>query len=120
MNYIINPVWFYWVNVVDTLVLILIVLFCLTVVSCVISGVFTLTTLEYGADDEDHNAAKRIFKRCFVVAVVVAVAIILIPTKNTLLEMQIARYATYENAEITLDAIKSAVDYIVDAMKSVK
>lgn len=120
MNYIINPMWFYWVNVVDTLVVILIVLFILTVVFCVISGVFTLTTLEYGADDEDHKAAKRIFKRCFIAAVIVGIAVILIPTKNTLIEMQIARYATYENAEITIDAIKSAVDYIVDAMKSVK
>lgn len=120
MNYIINPMWFYWVNVVDTLVVILIVLFVLIVVSCVISGVFTLTTLEYGADDEDHKAAKRIFKKCFIMAAFLAVAIILIPTKNTLIEMQIARYATHENAEITIDAIKSAVDYIVDAMKSVK
>lgn len=120
MNYIINPMWFYWVNVVDTLVAALIVLSILTAVFCVISGVFTLTTLEYGADDEDHKAAKRIFKWCIVTAVIAAIAVILIPTKNTLLEMQIARYATYENAEITIDAIKSAVDYIVDAMKSVK
>ena len=120
MNYIINPMWFYWVNVVDTLVVILIVLFILAVVACVISGVFTLTTLEYGADDEDHKTAKRIFKKCIVVAVIAATAVILIPTKSTLIEMQIARYATHENAEITIDAIKSAVDYIVDAMKSVK
>jgi Na+-driven multidrug efflux pump len=112
--------WFYWVNVVDTLVVILIVLLNLAVVACVISGIIAFTTLEYGDDDEDHKAAKRIFKRCFITAVVVAIAVILIPTKNTLIEMQIARYATYENAEITIDAIKSAVDYIVDAMKSVK
>lgn len=120
MNYIINPMWFYWVNVVDTLNLILIVLFSLSLVSCVVSGVITFTTLEYGADDEDHKTAKRIFKKCFIVTAVVAVAMILIPTKTTLLEMQIARYATYENAEITVDAIKGAVDYIVDAIKSVK
>jgi Na+-driven multidrug efflux pump len=111
--------WFYWVNVVDTLVVILIVLFILAVIACVISGIFVFTTLEYGTDDEDHKAAKRLFKRCFIAAVVVAIAVILIPTKNTLIEMQIARYATYENAEITIDTIKSAVDYIVDAMKSV-
>lgn len=120
MNYIINPMWFYWVNVVDTLVLFLVVLFALILVSCIASGILAFTTLEYGADDEEHKTAKRIFKRCFIAAAVVAVVIILIPTKNTLLEMQIARYATYENAEITIDAIKSAVDYIVDAMKSVK
>ena len=120
MNYIINPMWFYWANVVDTLVVILIALLILAVVACVISGVLTFTTLEYGADDEDHKAAKRIFKKCLAVAVIAAVAVILIPTKNTLIEMQIARYATRENAEITIDAIKSAVDYIVEAMKSVK
>lgn len=120
MNYIINPMWFYWVNVADTLVVILAVLFVFAMVSCVITGIFTITTLMYGADDEDHKAAKRIFKRCFIAAAVSAVAVILIPTKNTLIEMQIARYATYENVEITIDTIKSAADYIVDAMKSVK
>lgn len=120
MNYIINPMWFYWVNVVNTLVVIFIVLLILAAGACVISGVITLVTLDYGPDDEVHEAAKSIFKIGLAVAVVAAVAVILIPTKNTLIEMQIARYATHENVEITIDTIKSAVDYIVDAMKTVK
>ena len=37
-----------------------------------------------------------------------------------MIEMQIARYATYENAEWTVDAIKNAVDYVVQAVKSLK
>jgi len=70
VNYIINPMWFYW----------------LSVVSCV-----------------------RVF-----------VGVIFIPSRNTMLEMQIARYATYENAEWTVETIKSAVDYIVQAIGSLK
>ena len=39
------------------------------------------------------------------------------PSEKRLIEMQIARFATVENAEWALDAIKSATDYIVSAIK---
>ena len=42
---------------------------------------------------------------------------VFIPPRETLIEMQIARFTTVENAEWALDAIKSATDYIVSAIK---
>ena len=32
----------------------------------------------------------------------------------------VAKYATYENAGLTVDALKSAVDYVVQAIQSLK
>ena len=43
-----------------------------------------------------------------------------VPSKEALIEMQVARFATYENAEWTLDTVKAAVDYIVESIKSVR
>jgi hypothetical protein len=44
----------------------------------------------------------------------------LLPSDDTLIEMMIAKQATYDNAQWTLETLKSAVDYIVNAIKSVK
>lgn len=120
MNYIINPAWFYWVNVADTLKTVSIVLFIISAVSLIISGVMVLANKDFGEEDNDYKTAKRFFKLCCVVLVAVGLIVVFIPDKKTLVEMQIARYATYENAEITIDAIKGAVDYIVEAMKQLK
>ena len=45
---------------------------------------------------------------------------IFVPSKSTMIEMMIAKYATYENADWTVESLKSVVDYIVEAFKAVK
>lgn len=51
------------------------------------------------------------------VAAILFITYVFIPPRETLIEMQIARFATVENTEWALDAIKSATDYIVSAIK---
>lgn len=121
MNYIINPSWFYWISVADTLKVVSIVFFivsCVVFIICLIASVSFLS--DYGKDDEDYLKAKKIRNVAGIVLFVSSIFFVFIPSRNTLIEMQIARYATHDNAEWTLDAIKSAVDYIVNSIKSVK
>lgn len=56
----------------------------------------------------------------FVVAVILFIIYVFIPPRETLIEMQIARFTTAENAEWTVNAIKSATDYIVSAIKELQ
>lgn len=128
MNYIINPVWFYWISVVDGIKGALI---CSLILSMVISFIFfTIIMVDYR--DEAYNPEAwgvsestiteyKMFRKYLIISVIVlavsAIGLIFIPSKNTLIEMQIAKYATYENAEISVESIKSAVDYIVNAIK---
>lgn len=56
----------------------------------------------------------------FVVAVILFIIYVFIPPRETLIEMQIARFTTVENAEWALDAVKSATDYIVSAIKELQ
>ena len=112
MNYIINPAWFYWISVADNVKIVDAVL------SMIVTCIGTLTAIG-GFIDEDDNLKKRGFHIC-ALAFVMWVVFALIPDKNTLIEMQIARLATYDNANWTVDAMKSAVDYIVEAIKSLK
>ena len=51
--------------------------------------------------------------------IICAIAIFL-PSKETLISMMIAKYATKENLGMTVEGIKSAVDYIMDAIKEIK
>lgn len=127
MNYIINPSWFYWISVVDGIKS---AVFAFLVSAFVVDFVFILLFLVhknagfgFGEHDSDNIAAKALIKPIKIASIALFVLIvfsILIPTKNTLIEMMIAKQATYENAQWTLETLKSAVDYIVNAIKSVK
>lgn len=116
MNYIIDPMWFYWLGVVDALKIISVIAFTISGIGLVVAGV---SRIVYSGefDEEEAAIATRFLKITMPVAIVSVLALVLVPSKNTLIEMQIARYATQDNAELTIDAIKSAVDYIVQAIK---
>ena len=60
---------------------------------------------------------QRIATAVAAIDVIMFIIYVFIPSRETLIEMQIARFTTVENAEWALDAIKSATDYIVSAIK---
>ena len=126
MNYIINPMWFYWLGVVDELRGFFAMAAILVGIAEIVMGILALVNYEFGKgfgpDNDDMKTAKALIKPiiiCGVVLIVSLIGIVFVPTKNTLIEMQVARYATYENVEWTVDAVKSAVDYIVNAIAKV-
>lgn len=128
MTYIINPAWFYWLSVADNLRSILItgLVICLSlIVICGIASSVAMAAVN-GWPSLSDGERKRfpIYNTIFKIAIIAtpffAIAIIFAPSKSTLIEMMVARFATYENANWTLEAIKSAVDYIVEAIKSMK
>ena len=55
-----------------------------------------------------------------IISLVTLIISLFIPSKETLISMMIAKYATKENLSMTVEGIKSAVDYIVNAMKEIK
>lgn len=127
MNYIVNPSYFYWISVANGLrtafTVLGVVLLGAEVAMCIVAGIHYIMGKDYGKDDPDLQTAKALIKPMVICAIALFASFlvsIFIPSRNTLIEMLIARYATYENAEWTLDTIKSAVDYIVNAIQSMK
>lgn len=113
-NYIINPMWFYWVNLLDALHITLIVI---GIIGIVVSATFAFIT--YGIDDDDMvKTSKRFFKFIpwFTAAFVIG---LLIPPKEVIYQMMVARYISEENLTLSVDAVKNAVDYIVQAFKGI-
>lgn len=128
MNYIINPSWFYWLGVVNSMrgfmlaafiVAIVIVGVSLTVISWTTSMIH-----EFPHVTDDERKTRQFFTKALKIAIGVcilaALFLVFVPSKDTLIEMMIAKQATYENATWTLDALKSAVDYVVQAIQSLK
>lgn len=120
MDYIINPMWFYWINVVSTIKVILILLEIGTIIALSFGVVGYCLTYKDNLSDGEFEASKKLIRISLPMAIVTAILLIFIPGKQTMIEMQIARYATTENAEWTVETIKSAVDYIVESMQKLK
>ena len=128
MNYIINPSWFYWLSVVhsmrDFILTAFIVSIIIIVVALIIIPVNVKLIQNYPSISDDERKVVRFFTKAMKVAIGVCVAsglfLVFVPSKETLIEIMIAKQATYENATWTVDALKSAVDYVVQAIQSLK
>lgn len=109
-NYIINPSWFYWIDVVDGLS------FAVSFVVVLLGIMVATISIIYGVNCRMINE----YPILWIVWITSVIALIFIPSKDTLITMIVAKYATYENAGLTVDALKSAVDYVVQAIQSLK
>ena len=128
MNYIINPSWFYWLGVVKSMRGFMLVAFIVSIiiigVALIIIPVNVKLIQDYPSICDDERKAVRFFTKALKVAIgvciVLGLCLVFVPSKDTLIEMMIAKQATYENATWTVDTLKSAVDYVVQAIQSLK
>lgn len=128
MNYIINPSWFYWLGVVHSMRGFMLTAFIVAViivgVALIIIPVNVTLIRDYPSISDDERKVVRFFTKALKVAIGVCVIgglfLIFVPSKDTLIEMMIAKQATYENATWTVDALKSAIDYVIQAIQSLK
>lgn len=114
-GYIINPMWFYWVDVLNGLELLFVIL-----ASALGVGGF-IGALCYSADnyigEEEKPKLIRWVKIWAVITSMLILLAILIPSKETMIQMQLAKFGTYENAEKALETIQDATDYILEHLK---
>ena len=128
MNYIINPSWVYWLGVVESMLHFMVAAFVLSIAFVVASAIIIPVDISVIREFPDISDGERKTVQFFAKALKIAIGVLVIsglvlafvPSKETLIEMMIAKQATYENATWTLDALKSAVDYVVQAIQSLK
>lgn len=128
MNYIINPSWFYWLGVVESMRYFMVAVFIISIVVIIASAIIIPLDVkmiqDYPTVCDFEMKTVQFFKKALKIAIVALVIsgliLMFVPSKETLIEMMIAKQATYENATWTLDALKSAVDYVIQAMQSLK
>lgn len=127
MTYIINPSWFYWLNVVDNLRCIVIAAISVDLIVLVVCAICFLICAEVikefpgvcSGEKKRLPLYEKALKWGLIIFPVLAIVFVFLPYKDTLIEMQVARFATYENAEWTVETVKNAVDYIVEAISKI-
>ena len=141
-NYIIDPAVFYWMNVLSAVRIVMIVIasFALIGFSClIVTYIWRRSNLNRPEDPEEGNEYdKRLYRRYMkeyvqekehievirkwmiataVIGVIFGIIAIFSPSKQTSVEMLVARTATFDNVNWTVQQVKEIVDYIVNALK---
>lgn len=105
---IISPWFFYAIQVCDNVGCALCVLgFLGMFIGC---ALFLGVVMDAFWCEEDTKRAIRFAKKSLIVGVISCAIAVFVPTKETLIEMQIAKVATKEN-------IENAVTYVIDTVK---
>lgn len=120
MTYIINPSWVYWLNVLN-------VIHITAAIVAVLSGIFCggliialLFTYEDYVGTDTYTKLQRVTKIFSIVFITTLLGAIFIPSSETMLTMKIAELATKENVSLTVQQLEEIVDYIIEAIKSLK
>lgn len=143
-NYIINPAVFYWINVFDTLKTICGVIGGLLLAGFLVLFVlwaykkwdlrpeprkpennedrYAMRDYQREMDDYQQDLGCIVTLRKYMLMTMIIGGLlvtisIFIPGKQTSIEMLIARTATFDNVDWTVQQVKEVVDYIVNALK---
>ena len=114
---IINPAIFYWMGLFDSIHYVSEVIVILN--SCILGvSIFFGFVLGKIFDDIDKSGLKKAITILGICLAIACIGLIFCPSKETMIEMLVAKTATYENAEWTVETVKEAVDYIIQAVKT--
>ena len=123
-NYIINPQVFYWINVLDSLQIafdFIGLMFAILFVCLIITWV--CNAIEAAKGFEDNKVYMKTCKTWAIITGIISFVLIMasvfIPGRTTSIEMLIAKTATYDNVNWTVQQVKDIVDYIINAIKSI-
>lgn len=115
MDYIINPWWFYAMQVCDGLK-----------IACTIIGgavlflgvfVYIATNMEMCDEpDEDEKRMLNLSKRAAIIGIILTLIAVFTPSTTTLIKMQVAKFGTHSNAEKVLEVIDDKTDALIDAI----
>ena len=131
MNYIVDPNLIYLLTVVDKFKIFIGIITAFLIVGlgiligCTIYNYVESENPEYR--DESRKWNRKWYKWCKRLSISVSVFTVLfialfifVPSKDTIVCMEIAKTATYENVELGFQRLKEAVDYVINAINSLK
>lgn len=113
---IVDPMWFYWISVIDNVK-------CVFSVIAIIIGVSLIViTIAIAANCEDLDDIRQGFKKykCLQIGtfvVCLALMICFMPSSEALIKMEIAKHATYENATIAIEKIEEVAKDIIHELQ---
>lgn len=122
MTPIINPMWFYWIGVVDGLRSFFnegILIVATFLFFAALGYGWYLSEQYYPEDDEFKNGILKLRKYVFRGSITVFIFLIIglfVPSQTTLIQMMTASYATSDNIKAVTEAIQETADSIIDKL----
>jgi hypothetical protein len=111
MTPIISPWFFYFAAKVEMIHMFAWILLFATL----IIGIITLCEASNSDNEEDAERAKKIFKKpCIIVCIIMCLILLIVPCRDTLVQMLIAENITYERLEVVGDGIESVYEDIMN------
>lgn len=127
MDYIVSPSFVYLLSVSNNLRELCIVLAVILAIAVGVVAIIAYASWDYGKDygedDPDFKrylSMKKVLKILIPSLIVTSLMAILFPNKNTLIEIKVASLLTKENVNLTVEAVKETIDYIIEAISKIK
>lgn len=113
MEPIINPWFFYLVNLLDRAVVVATIVLIMSVIGALFT-LFVLSDDDICFDEKDAKTYKKWNKISIIALLISTVMLVAVPSKETVYEMVVANYITENNIEAAKDSAKDLIDYIID------
>lgn len=123
MDYIIDPMLIYWISVISSLGVLFAKIAAVSVCVILVSAVTYVMNYDIHYRDRLENKALKIAPKCIKISIVTfiisMVAVVFIPTQQTMYAMLIANTLTRQNiqgaTDFTQDQIGKIIDKVADA-----
>ena len=123
-NYIIDPAVFYWINVLATMQTVFAIVGVFLILAAIGFAAGWIYNWYQTVEYEHNEESKKYMRMCractlltFLPGIVLILLSIFIPGKQTSVEMLVAKTATFDNVDWTVQQVKEIIDYIVSALK---
>ena len=117
MNYLVNPLWIYLIDVCCSIDNIIFAIITIGGVATIIGGMIyigLLTIDGHDINDKEPKLVKSILKPCIIVLIIGTIMSCIIPSEKTMYAMFAASYITEENIETASQTVTDVVDYIFE------
>lgn len=114
MEYVINPMWFYWLQISDGLHVLLLVSGIFALIGGVVIGWVAFDSPFY--DEEETYKMRKSSVRAIICGIICILVSTAIPTNETLIKMQIAKFGTKDNVETVLQTINDKTDKLIEVI----
>lgn len=114
MTPIINPMFFYWLDVADASK---VVSMLVCIILAILAVVVSLIMIDFDDKGLEFKRFSKIRKIFLIVAVVCLIFGIFIPSKDTMYKMAAASFVTEGNIEYVVEKGKDGIEYIVEVIE---
>jgi putative flippase GtrA len=116
MTPIINPIFFYWIEVADAIKVVCLIT---AILAGIIAIIMFLTASDYVFDKKDENDRAYLRRRrvFVIISVITLIIAMLTPSRDTMYKMAAASFVTEDNIEYVVEKGKDGIEYIVEVIE---